>query len=100
MINKRNYVDGIDSIGLMENMVHMQLFNFISNKHNDNTKRPEIEITEELIMTPKGFLQAFSAMQNLVIQLEKAGVIHKNDTLKDETVSTQEHSSGSSPNFT
>ena len=100
MTRKRSYIDGIESISFMENMVHMQLFNFISDKQKDKKQRPEMEITGELIMTPQGFLRAFSAMQNLVNQLEKAGVVHKNDALKDNDVLAKEQKPDSSPNFT
>ncbi|MCK5347612.1 MAG: hypothetical protein KAR20_29585, partial [Candidatus Heimdallarchaeota archaeon] len=60
-------------------MVHIELFNYIAGSQKQKGQRPEMEASEELIFTPQGFLRAFAAMQNLVGQLEQAGVIKKND---------------------
>jgi ribosomal protein S19E (S16A) len=79
MAKKRKFVDGVESISFMEGMVHLELFNYIAGSQKEKGKRPELEITEELIFTPQGFLRAFSAMQNLVNQLEQAGVVRKNE---------------------
>jgi ribosomal protein S19E (S16A) len=79
MAKERRFVDGIESIGFMEGMVHLELFNYIAGSQKQKGQRPEMEVAEELIFTPQGFLRAFSTMQNLVSQLEKAGVVKKND---------------------
>lgn len=79
MAKERRFVDGIESISFMEGMVHIELFNYIAGSQKEKGQRPDMEVAEELILNPQGFLQAFSAMQNLVGQLEQAGVIKKND---------------------
>ena len=79
MAKERRFVDGIESISFMEGMVHIELFNYIAGSQKEKARRPKPEVTEELILNPQGFLQAFSAMQNLVGQLEQAGVIKKSD---------------------
>ena len=79
MTKERRFIDGIESIAFVEGMVHVELFNYIAGSQKQKGKRPDLEVTEELILNPQGFLQAFSAMQNLVGQLEQAGVIKKND---------------------
>ena len=99
MSKKRNYIDGVEAISFMEGMVHMELFNYIPTKNQPKGQRPELEITEELIMTPQGFLRTFSAMQNLVAQLEQAGVVKKNENVADAEVITPEVVNNSSPNF-
>ncbi len=60
-------------------MVHLELFNFVPNQQEGNDKKqpPERELTEELIMTPQGFLRAYSAMERLVKQLTEAGIVSK-----------------------
>lgn len=78
MAKERRFVDGIESINFMEGTVHMELFNYIAGTQKPKGQRPDMEVVEELILTPQGFLQAFSAMQNLVGQLEQAGIIKKN----------------------
>jgi hypothetical protein len=99
MTKKRNYVDGVEAISFLEGMVHMELFNYLPTKTQAKGQRPELEITEELIMTPQGFLRTFSAMQNLVTQLEQAGVVKKNNNAKEAEVVTPEVVKNSSPNF-
>jgi hypothetical protein len=89
MAKERKFIDGVESISFMEGMVHMELFNYIARSQKQKGQRPEMEVTEELIFTPKGFLRAFSAMQNLVGQLEKAGIIKKNDDDDVETVEAE-----------
>ena len=80
MSKERNFVDGVESISFMEGMVHLELFNYIAGSQKQKGERPEMEVTEELILTPQGFLRAFAAMQRLVNQLEQAGIVKKNDT--------------------
>jgi hypothetical protein len=99
MGKKRNYIDGIETISFMEGMVHMELFNYIPTKNQQKGQRPDMEITEELILTPQGFLRAFAAMQNLVNQLEQAGVVKKNADAAETKVITPEVVTNSSPNF-
>ncbi|MDD5728820.1 MAG: hypothetical protein PHV59_09665 [Victivallales bacterium] len=79
MAKERKFVDGVETISFMEGMVHLELFNYIPRSQKQKGQSPELEITEELIMTPQGFLRAFSAMRKLVDQLEQAGVVRKND---------------------
>lgn len=79
MPKERKFVDGIEAISFMEGMVHLELFNYIAGSQKQKNERPEVEIIEELILTPRGFLQALSTMQKLADQLEKAGMIKKND---------------------
>ena len=79
MAKERKFVDGVESISFMEGMVHLELFNYIAGSQKQKGQRPEMDVTEELIFTPQGFLRTFSAMQNLVNQLEQAGVVKKNN---------------------
>ena len=79
MTKERRFIDGIESISLMDGMVHLELYNYISGSQKEKGQRPEMEVVEELILNTQGFLRAFSAMQNLVGQLEQAGIIKKNE---------------------
>ncbi|MBU8902444.1 MAG: hypothetical protein KOO69_06870 [Victivallales bacterium] len=89
MAKKRRFVDGIESISFMEGMVHIELFNYIDGSQKGKGRRPEPEVAEELIFNPQGFLQAFTAMQNLVGQLEDAGVIKKSDVKRTIPVNAE-----------
>ena len=101
MARDRKFIDGIESISFMEGMVHLELFNYIAGSQKEKGQRPELEITEELILTPQGFLRAFSAMQNLVKQLEQAGVVRRNDNsgAQDAEVIKEGSVNNTSPNW-
>jgi ribosomal protein S19E (S16A) len=99
MSKERKFVDGIETISFIEGMVHLEWFNYIAGSQKQNDQRPDLEITEELIMTPRGFLRAFSAMQKLVKQLEQAGVVRKNED-NDAIIHPEVVTNGaSSPNW-
>ncbi|MHB9138160.1 MAG: hypothetical protein ACYC4Q_02015 [Victivallaceae bacterium] len=97
-MKKRIFADGVEAISFSEGMVRMDLFNIIPSKSNNPGKPPEREITDELIIPPRGFLQAFSAMEKLVKQLMEAGVVQRNDAAeaKDAQASMPD---SASPNF-
>ncbi|MFA7230212.1 MAG: hypothetical protein WC071_02980 [Victivallaceae bacterium] len=97
MSKSRIFADGLESISFIEGMVHMELFNFIPGTQKDKNQRPERELTEELIMTPQGFLRAYSAMEKLVTQLVDAGAIQRNANENKPQVAEAEKKS--SPNF-
>ncbi len=101
MARDRKFIDGIESISFMEGMVHLELFNYIAGSQKEKGQRPELEITEELILTPQGFLRAFSAMQNLVQQLEQAGVVRRNENsaAQDAEVIKEGSVNNTSPNW-
>ena len=79
MSRERKFIDGIESMSFTEGVIHVQLFNYIAGSQKSKEQSPQMEVTEELIFTPQGFLRAFSAMQKLVGHLEKAGVIKNNE---------------------
>jgi ribosomal protein S19E (S16A) len=99
MSKTRNFVDGVETISFMEGMVHLELFNYIPGSQKQKGQRPDLEITEELIMTPQGFLRAFAAMQKLVNQLEQAGVVRKNDNAAPVIQPEVVEEGNSSPNW-
>jgi hypothetical protein len=97
-MKKRIFADGVEAISFSEGMVRMDLFNIIPAKSNSPGKPPEREITDELIIPPRGFLQAFSAMEKLVKQLVEAGVVQRNDAAEGKTAQATTTDSAS-PNF-
>lgn len=102
MTKERKFVDGVESISFMEGMVRLELFNYIAGSQKQKGQHPEMDVVEELIFTPQGFLRTFAAMQNLVTQLEQAGVIKKNEeeaTIVKAEIIDDDSPSPNSPNW-
>lgn len=78
MERKRVFVDGMESVSLTDGMIRMELYNVLLNKSRNPDAPNEHDITSELIMTPQGFIKAFSTMESLVKKLENAGIIKRN----------------------
>lgn len=95
MERKRIFVDGMESVSLTDGMIRMELYNVLLNRSRNPDAPSEHDITGELIMTPQGFIKAFSTMENLVRKLENAGIIKRNAESND----TAESSANLSPNF-
>ena len=97
-MKKRIFADGVEAISFSEGMVRMDLFNVIPGKNSAPGTPPEREVTDELIIPSRGFLQAFSAMEKLVKQLMEAGVVQRNEAGDGKTVQAVPPAN-SSPNF-
>lgn len=94
MERKRIFVDGMESVSLTDGMIRMELFNVLLTSNRDPQAPSPHEVTGELIMTPQGFVKAFSAMESLIQKLEQAGMIQR----KGSPAPHKEESSAS-PNF-
>ncbi len=86
MSKKRVFIDGMESISFIEGMVRMEMYNL-------NGGGQQREITEELIMTPQSFLQAYSAMEKLMKQFTDAGLVSR------QALTGNDVQAGTSPNF-
>ena len=93
-MKKRIFVDGMENISLNSGLVRMNFF-------NTDTQKNESEITNELIMTPGGFLKAFGAMEDLVNKLIADGVITRNvkNNSENNSESSEVKNDSASPNF-
>ncbi len=83
MSKKRIFADGMETISLSEGMIRMELYSIIPTPPGQDDP-PEHDADTELIMSPAGFLRAFSAMEQLLQQLADAGVIKKNTQTESE----------------
>lgn len=66
------FYDGMESVKLVDGVIHMEFFNMVG-KGNAEEK----VTAAELVLSQQAFLRAYSAMENLVGQLEKAGLIKR-----------------------
>jgi len=68
------FADGIGEIVLSGGMVRMDLVAMTGSQRDDNNQ-PKLEFRQRIVMPPDGFLRSFSAMEDLVKQLIKAGLV-------------------------
>lgn len=76
--NQEIFADGIGEIVLSGGMVRMDLVALTGHKRDQ--EEPKLEFRQRLVMPPDGFLRSFSAMEDLVKQLIKAGLIKPRDS--------------------
>ena len=82
--NRESYADGIGEITLSGGMVRMDLVT-LQGSQNDPENKPQLEVSQRIIMPPDGFLRSFSAMENLVKQLIDAGIVKPRDGQQSAT---------------
>ena len=68
------FADGMGEITLTGGMVRIDLVSLSAN-NKDSEGRPELELRQRIVMPPDGFLRSFSAMEDLMQKLIKAGVV-------------------------
>jgi len=72
------FADGIGEIVLSGGMVRMDLVAMTGSQRDENNQ-PKLEFRQRVVMPPDGFLRSFSAMEDLVKQLIKAGLVKPRD---------------------
>lgn len=72
------FADGMGEITLSGGMVRIDLI-CLSATQKDSEGKPELELRQRVVMPPDGFLRSFSAMEDLVQKLIKAGVVKQRD---------------------
>ena len=66
------FFDGMENIRLVDGVIHLSFYNLTAGG-NGEKKEP----AGEIVLSQQAFLRAFSAMENLVSQLEKAGLVKR-----------------------
>lgn len=95
------FADAVSGIGLVAGMVRID-FVSLSATEKDSDGKPAMVFRQRVVMPPEGFLRTFGAMQNLLNQLEKAGVVtRKAGSAEAEVVESGKPKTGKpkSPNF-
>ena len=82
------FTDGIGRYRYGGGVVRMDLISAVEADEKDE-KGAKTVVTHRLIMSPEGFLRAVSAMNTLLNQLVKAGVVNKQEhRQKSDTAGT------------
>jgi len=93
------FADGIGEIVLSGGMVRMDLVAMTGSQRDENNQ-PRLEFRQRVVMPPDGFLRSFSAMEDLVKQLIKAGLVKPRDGENPASVpSATPDEPPKSPNF-
>jgi hypothetical protein len=74
------FVDGIGKIHFSGGMVR---YDMVTLEPSEDGKEPMPEEKIRIIMPPNGFLATFNTMQKLIDQLLDAGVLKKNENVKE-----------------
>ena len=93
------FADGIGEIVLSGGMVRMDLV-ALTGTQRDEDNQPKLEFRQRIVMPPDGFLRSFSAMEDLVKQLIKAGLVKPREG--DQALvgeATKQDDQPKSPNF-
>lgn len=86
--NDRIFVDGMATVKMVEGVIQMSFFNNINNQR---------ENCGEICMSQQAFLNAFGAMENLIDQLVKAGIVQRN--AENKSADNAPKTVAESPNF-
>ena len=70
------FIDGIENIVLSQGMVRMDLASF-SVKAKNKEGKPAVETKQRIVMTPQGFLRTHGAMERMLNELIKSGVVRE-----------------------
>ena len=66
------FYDGLENIRLTDGVIHLAFYNVVENGNEEKK-----ETAGEIVLSQQAFLRAFSAMENMVSQLEKAGLVKR-----------------------
>ena len=66
------FYDGMENIRLGDGVIHLTFYN-LKGSGNDEKREP----AGEIVLSQQAFLRAFGAMENLVSQMEKAGIVKR-----------------------
>ena len=89
------FYDGMENIRLVDGVIHLSFYNLIG---NGEKKEP----AGEIVLSQQAFLRGYSAMENLVSQLEKAGLVKRKGAENSEPAPAGGENRGpaaGSPNF-
>jgi hypothetical protein len=81
------FVDGVFNVAIQDGAVRVDFFQ-LSPTQRDAEGKPQRQFAHRLIMSPQGFLQTYSAMDQLVKQLEERGLVQRKDGAASTTEET------------
>ena len=87
------YADGVENVSLAGGMVRLDLFHYAGSPQEGSHELPR-ETDQQLVLPPAAFMRAFESMQRFVAELEKSGMVKRQQPHSDAS-----GNHASSPNF-
>ncbi len=81
------FVDGVFNVGIQDGAVRVDFYQH-SPTQKDSEGNPARQFAQRLILSPQGFLQSYSALDQLVKQLEERGLVQRKDGSASTTADT------------
>ena len=88
--NDRIFVDGLHTVKVSDGVVFLEFYNNVG-----SSKEPIVEPCGKIVMTRQAFLSAFSAMEDVVGKMVKAGMVKR----RTDEQSPEKNTAPASPNF-
>lgn len=79
------FVDGVSNMSFNSGAFRFDLVS-IDTSEKDKKGKPGINKRASVVMTPQGFIQIATAMQNFLKQIEDKGIIKRTEHQGEETV--------------
>lgn len=77
------FIDGIGNINLSGGAVRAELISVTPNAQDEKNIK-KIDRHMRVIMTPQGFIQAVTTLQNFLVQLEEKGIVKRAEPEEDK----------------
>lgn len=83
----QQFIDGVFNVGIQDGAVRIDFFTY-SPTQRDSDGKAARQFSQRLVMSPQGFLQTYSALDQLVRQLEERGLVQRKDGAASTTADT------------
>lgn len=95
----QQYTDGVEEVSITSGIVRIDLFQYVPGAKGQDG-RPPREISQRLLLSPEAFIQTYTALEQVVKQLQEKGLVQRRSasaaaSTKPPVVAPK----GKSPNF-
>lgn len=70
------YADGVEEVSIASGIVRIDLYQFVRGAR-DKDGRPPKEVSHRVLLSPEAFVQTYSALEQVVKQLEQKGLVQR-----------------------
>ncbi|MGE0720030.1 MAG: hypothetical protein AB7P02_31590 [Alphaproteobacteria bacterium] len=70
------YSDGVEEVSITSGVIRIDLYQYVLGTR-DKDGRPPKEVSHRLLLSPEAFVQTYSALEQVVKQLEEKGLVQR-----------------------
>jgi hypothetical protein len=70
------YTDGVEEVSITSGIVRVDLFQYVAGAKGKDG-RPPREIAQRLLLSPEAFIQTYTALEQVVKQLQEKGLVQR-----------------------